>query len=171
MQPSSWLVVLFSVTAIAAGAVAESKNAEVDDGVDIYFRDTDLSALSDQDVPSYPDADPGDSNTLNRDFPDAPPQIPHNVEDMLPITAADNECISCHHPDNTASEADRPIPKSHFERPVMSKTKKGNPMVLVVSGYEKSDDLAGARYNCTMCHTPQATNVDTPRSDFTVLEQ
>jgi cytochrome c-type protein NapB len=90
---------------------------------------------------------------------------------MLPITAADNECINCHHPDNTASEADRPIPKSHFERAVMRKTKKGNPMVFVVAGYEKSDDLAGSRYNCTMCHTPQATNVNTPRNKFIALEQ
>ena len=28
-----------------------------------------------------------------------------------------------------------------------------------MKGYEKTEDLAGMRYNCTMCHTPQASNV------------
>jgi cytochrome c-type protein NapB len=171
VRPSSWLVVLFSVTALAAGAAADRENGEVDDGLDVYFRDVDLVALSDQDLPTYPEAEAGESITLGRAFPDAPPQIPHSVEDMLPISATDNECIDCHHPDNVASEADRPIPKSHFVRPVMRKGKKGEPMATIVAGYKEGENLSGARYNCIMCHTPQATNVDTPRSSFVVLER
>jgi len=139
--------------------------------MDVYFRDVDLVALSDQDLPAYPEAEAGDSATLGRAFPDAPPQIPHSVEDMLPISATDNACLDCHDPENVASEADRPIPKSHFERPVMRKGKKGEPMVTIVAKYKEDESLPGTRYNCTMCHTPQATNVDTPRSNFVVLER
>jgi cytochrome c-type protein NapB len=171
MQPSSWLVVLFSVTAIAAGAAADPKSGEVDDGMDVYFRDVDLVALSDQDLPTYPEAEAGDSTRLGRAFPDAPPQIPHSVEDMLPISTTDKACLECHDPESVASEEDRPIPKSHYERPVMRKGKKGESMVTIVAKYKKGEKLPGSRYNCTMCHTPQATNVDTPRSSFVVLER
>lgn len=171
MQPSSWFAALVSAAAIAAGAAAGEKSGEVDDGLDVYFRDVDLVALSDQSLPAYPEAEAGDSTPLGRAFPDAPPQIPHSVEDMLPISAGDNQCIDCHHPESVASEADRPIPKSHFAHPVIGKGKKGDPMVTVVAGYEQGEKLSGARYHCTMCHTPQATNVDTPSSGFVVLER
>jgi hypothetical protein len=39
-------------------------------------------------------------------------------------------------------------------------------MVWVVNGYQKNDDVFGARYNCNMCHTAQSTNVDTPNNRF-----
>jgi hypothetical protein len=37
-------------------------------------------------------------------------------------------------------------------------------MAWVVQDYQKNDDLFGARYNCNMCHTAQAINVDTPNN-------
>ena len=39
-------------------------------------------------------------------------------------------------------------------------------MVWKVASYEKVKDVVGGRYNCSMCHTPQATNVDTPKNSF-----
>jgi cytochrome c-type protein NapB len=167
-QLSSWLVIgllpFFAVTAIA-------NEKEVDDGLDIYFRDSSLSSLSDQAQETYPDSEAGESKRIERAFPDAPPQIPHTVEDMLPITAGDNECVDCHHPDNAVSKADLPLPKSHFSRAVMGSGGKGDSMVWVVKGYEDAKDVVGSRYNCTMCHTPQATNVDTPSTKFITLKR
>jgi len=163
-----WLVISL-LPFFAAGATANEK--EPDDGLDIYFRDVDLSAMSDQAQESYPDAEAGESKLIERAFPDAPPQIPHTVVDMLPITAESNECVDCHHPDNAVSKSDLPLPKSHFSRAVMGSGGKGDPMVWVVRSYEDAKDVVGTRYNCTMCHTPQATNVDTPSSTFIMLKR
>jgi hypothetical protein len=48
---------------------------------------------------------------------------------------------------------------------------KGDSMVWVVQRYEDTKGLGGSRYNCTMCHTQQATNVDTPSTKFIVLKR
>jgi cytochrome c-type protein NapB len=167
---SSRLGTLLLLPLFAVGASADEKQAEIDEGIDIYFRDADLGALSDQALAKYIDTEAGESERIERSFPDAPPQIPHSVEDMLPITGDDNECIECHHPDNVASKEDLPSPKSHFQRVVMAKGKRDQGMVWVVQGYEKAEDVVGVRYNCVMCHTPQATNVKTPRSVFVTVK-
>jgi len=139
--------------------------SESDDGIDVFFRDASLVSLSDQALPVYPDADAGESTKIARDFPDAPPQIPHAVEEMYPITLGGNECLECHLPEN-ATEGDVPIPDSHFKAPVMGKGAANEPMVWVVKEYRQSQGLMGTRYNCNMCHTPQATNVATPKNSF-----
>jgi cytochrome c-type protein NapB len=166
-QLSSWFVI-FALPFFAAGAGANDK--EVDDGIDVYFRDVALTALSNQALEKYPDTEAGESMLFDRSFPDAPPQISHTVVDMFPITWDDNQCLECHHPDNVAGDADSPLPKSHFSRAVMGKGRKGEAMVWVVKGYEEAKEVAGNRYDCSMCHTPQATNVDTPASDFIRLK-
>jgi cytochrome c-type protein NapB len=160
----------FLLPLLAAGGAAGGEPAEVDDGIDVYFREADLGALAGQDLALYIETEAGESLALERSFPDAPPQIPHSVEDMLPITGTDNECLECHHPDNVASEEDQPVPKSHFQRAVMAKGKRGQGMVWVVQGYEKADDVVGSRYHCDMCHAPQATNVRTPKTDFVTVK-
>lgn len=143
--------------------------AEVDDGLDVYFRDVDLSAVSDQALVKYRTTDAGESEAFERSFPGAPPLIPHTLEDMLPITVTDNECLNCHHPDNVGSEEDMPLPESHFKGPVMARGKAGQGMVWVVQSYEVREKV-GARYDCMMCHAPQATNVESLPSRF-VREQ
>jgi nitrate reductase (cytochrome), electron transfer subunit len=171
MKPGARHVALAIAVAIAAGAHAAGPTKEVNDGIDVYFRDADFGALSDQAVATYPSTDAGDAALLPRAFPDAPPQIPHSVEDMLPITADDNECLNCHDPENATSKADAPLPESHFIRPVMAEGKKGSPMAWVVQKYEKGPAVYGARYNCVMCHTPQATNARVLDSNFVRLER
>jgi len=165
-QLSSWLVIGL-LPFLAAGVSANEK--ERDDGMDVYFRDVEILSISDQAKPVYPESEAGESKRIDRAFPDAPPGIPHSVADMYPITADDNECIDCHHPDNVASKSDLPLPKSHFSRAVMGTGGKADSMVWVVKGYEDVKDVVGSRYNCSMCHTPQATNVDTPASSFITL--
>ena len=39
---------------------------------------------------------PGANAVLERSFENAPPLIPHNLDDMLPITTDNNMCLSCH---------------------------------------------------------------------------
>ena len=166
---AAWFLALFALV-LMAPSEGEEAMAEVDDGVDVYFRDADLGAMSSQSLAEYGDADPGDAGTLPRAFETAPPQILHTVEDMLPITSGSNDCMDCHHPENTTDEEDYPIPDSHFQEAVMAKGQPGEAAVWKVQGYKKGDDVAGTRFNCTMCHTPQAMNVKTPRSLFTDQE-
>lgn len=166
MRHSTWLLTaLIPLLALWTGA-AGADGKEVDDGLDMYFRETDLLELARQSVTVYPESKAGESKMLLRDFPDAPPQIPHTVKDMYPITVDDNECLQCHHPENITSKKDIPVPESHFTAAVMGKGAADDPMLWVVKDYKKVDDLVGARYNCSMCHTPQATNVDTPNNRF-----
>ena len=158
----AWTLALLAPVLMAPSEAQEGM-AEVDDGLDVYFRDVDLGAMSPQPLELYGDADPGDAGTLPRAFETAPPQILHTVEDMS-ITSGSNDCLDCHHPDNALSEEDAPIPEFHFETAVMAEGQPGEAMVWKVQGYKKGDDVAGSRFNCTMCHTPQAVNVKTPGS-------
>jgi nitrate reductase cytochrome c-type subunit len=84
---------------------------------------------------------------------------------MYPITLADNECLECHLPENATGD-DVPLPDSHFMVPVMGKGAANEPLVWVVKDYQQTPGTMGARYNCNMCHTPQATNVSTPKNSF-----
>ena len=164
-RPSEWLVaLLMPLLLLAIGGTDLA--TEADDGIDVYFRDTTLEALAKQDAAKFPTTDAGESQLIDRSFPDAPPAIPHTVEDMYPITADDNECLECHHPDNAVEGSDIPLPKTHFRQAVMAKGGKGDVMVWVVKSYEDTDDLAGSRYNCSICHTPQAENARTITSTF-----
>jgi cytochrome c-type protein NapB len=139
---------------------------EVDDGLDIWFRDSNLEAMAKQELAEYIDTAAGESKLIDRSWSDAPPSIPHTVEDMLPITFDDNECMECHHPDNVTGKEDLPLPDTHFERAVIVKSKKSDAMRDRVKGYEKAADVVGTRYDCTMCHAPQAGNVTSPKSLF-----
>jgi len=45
---------------------------------------------------NYSDAKPGWNDPLPRAWKDAPPQIPHRVDEFLPVNAEDNQCLDCH---------------------------------------------------------------------------
>jgi cytochrome c-type protein NapB len=179
-RPSCWLVAILA-TPLAAGAflgacagtneqvaqkdAARSASAGPDDIV-VFFRSASIGSLGDQALPEYPEADAGESTKLARDFPDAPPQIPHAIGDMYPITLTSNECLDCHAPENAVGADDVPLPESHFREPILGEGDAESPMAWVVMDYEAVEEVAGARFNCNMCHTPQATNVATPTNDF-----
>lgn len=111
-----------------------------------------LSKSSVFDVPTperfdYQGVMPGGGPVYQRAYPGAPPQIPHNIEPMTPITAAVNYCLSCHGNAANLSEPlqgkPTPIPASHYTDLRHAPDKVGN-------------ELIGARYVCTQCHVPQA---------------
>jgi len=85
---------------------------------------------------------PGKVKPIKTSFVTAPPMIPHSVEGMVPITKANNMCLNCHMPANAKAMGVTPIPASHF--------------VDNFEGGKKTSKLAGSRYNCTLCHAPQA---------------
>ncbi len=90
---------------------------------------------------------PGQDAVLPRAYPGAPPQIPHDIGDFLPITAASNMCIACHNqPDNWGKKREAgqptPIPQSHYTD-------------LRNAPGKVTDHLMNSRYTCNQCHVPQ----------------
>jgi nitrate reductase cytochrome c-type subunit len=138
--------------------------AEVDE-IEIWFRDGGLDEVTSQTLAVYGDKDPGESNVEYLAFPGAPPQIPHSVEDMLPIKINENTCLDCHAVD--AADADTPpVPESHFMNTIMVSGGANDMQVWKVDGEKKSDEMSGTRWNCTLCHTPQATNIKSMKNIF-----
>lgn len=90
----------------------------------------------------YRQADPFSAGVLPRAYVGAPPQVPHSLDGLLPITRDSNACVSCH------------------QQPaqVGKKKVKGQPTPLPKSHYTdvRNNALHMGRYNCTQCHTPQA---------------
>jgi cytochrome c-type protein NapB len=68
--------------------------------------------------------------------------IPHSVQGMVPIKVGKNMCLNCHMPSNAKALGVTPIPQDHF--------------VDNFAGDKKEPKIAGSRYFCTTCHTPQA---------------
>jgi len=85
---------------------------------------------------------PGKVKAQPAAFSDAPPMIPHSVEGMVPITKNNNMCLNCHMPQAAKSMGVTAIPESHF--------------VDNFANGKKAPKLAGSRFNCTLCHAPQA---------------
>lgn len=133
----------------AAGAVSLGYGALQAEGMVLVDDQMGLSKTSVFDDPSpasftYPQTEPHAAQPLPRAWEGAPPQIPHNIDDFLPITAESNQCLRCH---------DKPT--------LMGRKKiKGIPTPMPESHYVKAEDgklsRAGARHVCTQCHAPQA---------------
>lgn len=112
---------------------------------------------------------PGQSTILPREYPGAPPFIPHNLSGLV-IQKDIHSCFLCHTtglsfgPDHTATM----IPESHYTD--------------ILTGTQ-SDSIQGTRYNCLLCHvqqsltttkttnttspTPTATKTTTPATTLT----
>ncbi|MEZ0322858.1 MAG: nitrate reductase cytochrome c-type subunit [Hydrogenothermaceae bacterium] len=91
--------------------------------------------------PEYaPKPPPGSSKKYKRAYENAPPQIPHSTEGLLPITKENNACLGCHMPEVAKTVKATPIPPTHF--------------INFRTG-EKLNHLYQGRYNCTQCHAPQ----------------
>lgn len=143
MIPQKWLAVPAVLALVSACAMV---GGGVDDS-DIGLSKTSVFDSPEPEVFVYDDTRARYSTSMARAFPGAPPQVPHEVESMLPITLDDNQCLECHdRPDEIGGEAGRggkPMDKMHYSQ----------------AGAEGSEDgwlLSGMRYNCNQCHVPQA---------------
>ncbi len=99
--------------------------------------------LDDSGTPAviFDSPDPGDSQMENRAFENSPPVIPHNTDDLLPITMDENSCIECHLPEAAADVGATSVPASHL---------------FDIRRDKQLDSLNPANYNCTQCHAAQA---------------
>ncbi len=85
---------------------------------------------------------PGESVRFERSYENAPPLIPHDISDMLPITKDNNTCLSCHDKAIAADVGATPLPASHYYDFRHNKT--------------TGDNISDTRFNCTQCHVPQS---------------
>jgi cytochrome c-type protein NapB len=133
---------LIGIVAAFASACATSQSAGpvADDALGLsktsVFDDPSPSAFD------YPNISPSAAAALPRAYDGAPPQIPHKIEGLLPITAKKNACLGCH---------DDPS--------LIGKQAKGDPTPMPESHYDKVAgklELNNGRYVCNQCHVPQA---------------
>lgn len=90
---------------------------------------------------AYSTTPAGESVVIERAYENAPPMIPHDVEGMLDITKDYNACIDCHSRENALLMNATPVPLSHTYDTFKDK---------------QTDSIVDMRYNCNLCHTPQA---------------
>jgi len=90
-------------------------------------------------------SDPGDLPTTSPDFPQQPPLVAHGVEEFLPITRNDNQCVDCHEVDEKVEGEPTPIPASHYT------DLRNDPDTV-------GRKLVGARYACVTCHVSPGGN-------------
>lgn len=95
-------------------------------------------------VKAYQGKRPGSQKVVARTFMSQPPVIPHAVENFDDINLEENQCLSCHGPENFKKKQAPEIGASHFKNPRTGEAMKG---------------VSNARHNCTSCHVPQ---VDAP---------
>ena len=91
---------------------------------------------------NFSNIEPGELDRLPIAYSTLPPQIGHAIDEYMPITLEENECIDCHDRRKHLKREWRvgkklPMPDNHYG----SFAKQGG-----------VEDVAGARYNCTQCH-------------------
>ena len=150
---------------VKAEPVAEAKPVPTVTEESLGLRKTDLYSedTTTGDETKYGADAAGTSKRFERAFQDAPPMIPHDVADFLPITMSNNQCTGCHMPEVAEAVGATPIPASHFldMRPHhkfdgKQFTKTADVMKNETS-VKKVDALVGSRFNCSLCHAPQST--------------
>ncbi len=141
---TSFFLVVMSIYFVgcASQGGSESSSKAISDK-ELGLRKADVTTEQKVNLPpvKYTEESPGTGKLLPTSYPTAPPQIPHTVEGFLPITKDNNACLNCHSPEVAKDMGAVPIPESHFIDPRTGK---------------KLDHVAGARFVCVTCHTPQA---------------
>lgn len=142
----SVVAVALALSGALAGDEPKKETRDPQDSPTKSIADTTLSLYPGSlfDVPdpagfSWNTDDPGDNELLARPFPSAPPRIPHDIADFVPLTPKANGCLECH---ALGAGADAPeLPPSHRTDLRHSPDKVGT-------------TVAGARYLCLACHVP-----------------
>jgi nitrate reductase cytochrome c-type subunit len=111
----------------------------------IPAREMGLSVGDVFEVPTPPAVEPStvgpwEATPLPAAFPGAPPPIPHEIGEFLPITREDNWCLTCH--GDPESDLARIIPPSHYT------DLRNDPETV-------REEIPGARHTCLSCHVLQ----------------
>ncbi len=154
------LILSIIITAFTWACNSSNESKKVDNGTafrkgDLFSENVDLGTM-----PKEEGQAPGQNQTYERSFENAPPLIPHSIDAFTPITLKNNMCLSCHMPDKASAVGSTPIPASHFTvfRPEIRK--EGGKYILYENNQKVEiknlgDKLDMARYNCTQCHVVQ----------------
>ena len=142
-SPATATAVEQSAPTAAAPAVATTPPTESVGG---GIRSSDLMAPGGEELPppSTNAPAPGSSERLPRAYENAPPQIPHSIEGLVPITLGNNACLSCHLPGVAENVGATPISPTHIKMDLFSESEG------------KQVQVDPSRYACTQCHAPQA---------------
>lgn len=131
--------------ASTANAPAEAATPSAEStGAGIRSSDLLTSGSEELPLPTTNAPAPGSAERLPRAYENAPPQIPHSIEGLVPITLGNNACLSCHLPGVAENVGATPLPPTHIK------------MDLFSDSEGKKVPVDPARYACTQCHTPQA---------------
>lgn len=128
------LVAFFAACAINDGVSSEQiglRKASLENENKVALVDANFTSLQ-----------PGESVRFERSYENAPPLIPHDISEMLPITKDNNTCLSCHDKAIAADVGATPLPASHYYDFRHNKT--------------TGDNISDTRFNCTQCHVPQS---------------
>lgn len=149
---STVLLGIVSIALVAVGCVSAggggTKDVKAAQSKAIEDVDMGLSKTSVFDTPTpEPFSYASSSEALSVTFLGAPPQIPHDIDNYLPLTTANNQCLGCHDQPamigRKAKGMPTPMPKSHYTDLRRTPNKVGQKLI-------------GSRYVCTQCHAPQA---------------
>ncbi|HBE92993.1 MAG TPA: hypothetical protein DDW55_10855 [Gammaproteobacteria bacterium] len=141
MKTLPFLAILGLAAAITACATAgNSGNTALDEA----NSDSEVFGTPTPELYAYSEGKPGYNDRLDKSWEELPPSVPHRVEEFLPVTAEDNQCLDCHD-----------VPK-YIGKPFnMDRSKKSkSPMSEEHYANKDRDDINNARYNCTQCHVP-----------------
>ncbi len=154
-----WIIIFVTSIFIISCKGNGKKGSDVKGGIDensLGLRKTSVFDEQNTKTPGveYSKQGPGSSKRFGRSYENAPPQIPHSVSGLLPITQKENRCLGCHIPAVAKSMKATPLPKSHFYD--MRYKKELAPKDLIKA---QAENISNTRYECVLCHVPQATNV------------
>lgn len=147
MKRSASLIV---ITVFAAACATAGKPPMADN--EMGLSKTSVFEDPSPEVFQYPQTTPAAATPLPVAWAGAPPQIPHEMSDYLPIKADANACLDCH---------DKPAN--------MGKKAKGRPTAMPESHYTKVEgkwERNNSLYVCTQCHVPQASVKDLVGNSF-----
>ena len=152
MKTLQILATIGLMAATYACTTAADKSSSTEKAIDELNMGLSKTSVFDTPTPTvytYSDGKPGYNDRLAKAWDELPPQIPHRVEEFLPVVMEDNQCLDCHD-----------VPK-YIGKPFNTdRTKKSkSPMSENHYASEDLDEIAGARFNCMQCHVPQ-TNAE-----------
>ncbi len=142
MKTTTMAMLAACALTLSQGALQAAEMTQADDQMGLSK--TSVFDNPSPDVFAYPETKPADASGLPRAYIGAPPQVPHSIANLLPISAKRNKCLGCH--DDTEMIGKKrdpgvatPMPASHYHKAA-----------------DGSLTFSDTRYVCVQCHTPQA---------------
>ena len=125
---------------------------------DISLRREGLQQTTSAPGPVYAGKDPGENKTYARAFYGAPPMIPHNLTDMQ-VGADTNDCLDCHEEGDEETPGLPPTHRMKGRFDILARAEARNGQLTSLKEFVKVEVVSGNRYDCMLCHAPQAENV------------